>query len=206
MSQYYGNGSAGPGAPDRFERARYGRVFAGLCMSLAMRINIDVSLVRIITVVLSFATSGTVALIYLIAWVIVPEEGWSNPSNGTGQGGNANYNAGTWNGGYTGSDSGNGAGAPPNNAQGTANGSYHQAQGAPQGENPGTAHQQPGPEGVPAPPRNDAIIFGGILLLLGGYLLLNHLFGSIFHMRYFLPLALMSVGVYIIYRATGRKD
>lgn len=202
MSQYYGNGSAGPGGtPERFVRARYGRVLGGLCMSLARRINLDVSLVRIITVVLSFATSGTVALIYLIAWVIVPEEGWDAPPPG-GNGG------GPWQGGHTGTYNAS------NGQDGNNDSPGGEAQGAQQGAGCGSAHNayaggNPG-QGAPdsgAPPRrNDAIIFGGILLLLGGYLLLNHLFGAVFQMRYFIPLALMSLGVYIIYRATGRKD
>lgn len=195
MSQYYGNENTDPGTPYRFTRARYGRVLGGLCVSLARRMNVDVSLVRIITVVLSFATGGTAALVYLIAWLIVPEEGWDSPP--------PDGNDGTWRGPQPGAHQAPNSQQSGHHAQSDSQGQTYHHQSSTEPNSTGATQQ--GAANSAVPKRNNTIIFGGILILLGGYLLLNYLFGSIFRMRYFIPLLLMSLGIYIIYRAIDRK-
>ena len=54
-------------------RSRSNRQIAGVCGGLAQYFNIDPTLVRVLMVVLAlFGGSGL--LIYLILWVVVPEE------------------------------------------------------------------------------------------------------------------------------------
>ncbi|WP_022910757.1 PspC domain-containing protein [Aestuariimicrobium kwangyangense] len=54
------------------------KMVAGICQSIARQTKIDVNIVRLIVVVLTIATSGTVALIYGIAWLVLPLEGESS--------------------------------------------------------------------------------------------------------------------------------
>ena len=49
-------------------------VFAGVCSGLADYFDLDVVLVRIIYLVLTFATTFPGLLIYLIMWCILPEK------------------------------------------------------------------------------------------------------------------------------------
>ncbi len=56
---------------NRLVRPENGRVLAGVCAGLANWMGMDVTLVRIIFLILGFMT-GSGLLIYLILWVIVP--------------------------------------------------------------------------------------------------------------------------------------
>ncbi|HXT91525.1 MAG TPA: PspC domain-containing protein [Trebonia sp.] len=64
------NGSGGK----RLLRRREGRMVAGVCVGLAAYFGIDVNLVRLGFGVFT-VFYGLGALIYLIAWVILPDEG-----------------------------------------------------------------------------------------------------------------------------------
>jgi phage shock protein PspC (stress-responsive transcriptional regulator) len=55
-------------------RPRVGRQIAGVCIALAHANGWDVSVVRIVTVVGFFFSSGLVGIAYLAAWVGIPEE------------------------------------------------------------------------------------------------------------------------------------
>lgn len=57
----------------RLYRKRTDRMLAGVCAGLADYLNIDPTIVRIIFIVLVFAGLGGV-LVYLILWLITPEE------------------------------------------------------------------------------------------------------------------------------------
>ena len=46
---------------------------AGVCGGLADATGADPSLVRLLTAVLAFFSLGTVVLVYVAAWLIVPE-------------------------------------------------------------------------------------------------------------------------------------
>jgi phage shock protein C len=59
---------------NRLVRRRDGKVLGGVCAGLADYFNIDVNLVRVLTVVVGLAT-GIGLPAYLLAWLIVPEEG-----------------------------------------------------------------------------------------------------------------------------------
>jgi phage shock protein C len=66
------NGNNGSGAK-RMLRVRQGRMVAGVCTGLASYFGVDVNLVRLAFGVLTIFY-GLGILLYLIAWVILPEE------------------------------------------------------------------------------------------------------------------------------------
>jgi phage shock protein PspC (stress-responsive transcriptional regulator) len=66
--------STGPFSGRRLVRRQEGKVLAGVCTGLADYFNVDVTLVRLLTVVLVFAT-GIALPAYLVAWLVVPEAG-----------------------------------------------------------------------------------------------------------------------------------
>lgn len=55
-------------------RPKDGRVLAGVCAGIADRFGWDRSVVRLIAV-LSFLLPGPQILIYLVLWLVIPEEG-----------------------------------------------------------------------------------------------------------------------------------
>ena len=65
------NGSSGG---KRLLRVRQGRIVAGVCAGLGANFGVDVNLVRLAFGVLT-VFYGLGILLYLIAWVILPEEG-----------------------------------------------------------------------------------------------------------------------------------
>jgi len=61
-----------PSKPARLVRSRENRILGGVCAGLANYLGIDVTLVRILAVVLAFA-AGTAVLAYIVGWIIIPE-------------------------------------------------------------------------------------------------------------------------------------
>jgi phage shock protein PspC (stress-responsive transcriptional regulator) len=72
VSQSNGHGG-GPARP-RLVRPRDGRMVAGVCAGLAAHFGIDVNLIRLGFAVFTIFW-GLGALIYLIAWAVIPEQG-----------------------------------------------------------------------------------------------------------------------------------
>jgi phage shock protein PspC (stress-responsive transcriptional regulator) len=66
-----------PGKP--LVRPRVGRQIAGVCLALAQSNGWDVTVVRILTVVGFFLTSGLVGVAYLAGWIGIPEEPFPLP-------------------------------------------------------------------------------------------------------------------------------
>lgn len=62
-----------PSAPKRLYILREGEVIGGVCNGLATYFNVDVTVIRVIFVILAFATSGFWIVVYLIMLVILPE-------------------------------------------------------------------------------------------------------------------------------------
>jgi len=56
-------------------RSRKGRMVTGVCAGVADYLGLDVTLVRVIVVVVSVITGGAGVLAYLAAWAIIPGEG-----------------------------------------------------------------------------------------------------------------------------------
>jgi phage shock protein C len=55
----------------RIERARRGKMIAGVCAGLATYTGIDVTLVRVAFVI--FAFTGVGELAYLVLWIVAPK-------------------------------------------------------------------------------------------------------------------------------------
>src|SRR6478736_2545999 len=70
-----------PQAPKRFERSKSNRILGGVCAGVANYLNMDPTLVRVLTVVISLFT-GVPVILYIIALFVVPEEG-SQPTSPT---------------------------------------------------------------------------------------------------------------------------
>ena len=70
MSENNGSGSGGK----RLLRLRDGRMVAGVCVGVAAYFGVDVNLVRLAFGVFT-VFYGLGALIYLLAWAVLPEEG-----------------------------------------------------------------------------------------------------------------------------------
>ena len=63
----------------RLYRIREGRVVAGVCAGIAAYFGIDPTLVRLAFAVFTIF-GGAGVLIYLIAWIVIPEEGGDGSS------------------------------------------------------------------------------------------------------------------------------
>ncbi|MEP6478056.1 MAG: PspC domain-containing protein [Rhodoglobus sp.] len=63
-------------------RPRNGRVIAGVCAGLARRFGWDVSLVRVLAV-LSVLLPGPQVIIYLVMWLVVPQDAPTTASTTT---------------------------------------------------------------------------------------------------------------------------
>jgi phage shock protein C len=61
-------------------RPRNGRMVAGVCAGAAEYFGVDVTLVRVIVAVVAVITGGAGVLAYLVAWVIIPQEGEKTPA------------------------------------------------------------------------------------------------------------------------------
>jgi phage shock protein C len=67
----------------RLTRSRTNRVIGGVCAGMALQYGWDLTVTRILTVVLIFVTGiGPGVLAYLLAWVIIPEAPYALPAKG----------------------------------------------------------------------------------------------------------------------------
>ncbi len=56
-------------------RPRENRIIAGVCAGLADYTGMDVNLLRVIVALVTLVTVGTGVLAYILAWIVIPEEG-----------------------------------------------------------------------------------------------------------------------------------
>lgn len=63
----------------RLYRAREGRIVAGVCAGLATYFGVDPTLVRLAFALIT-VFGGFGVLLYLVAWVVIPEEGGDGAS------------------------------------------------------------------------------------------------------------------------------
>jgi phage shock protein C len=61
-------------ARERLVRPRCGRKIAGVCAGVAEYFDIDVTLVRLLWVVVAFFPPSIGLLGYVVAWIVMPEE------------------------------------------------------------------------------------------------------------------------------------
>jgi phage shock protein PspC (stress-responsive transcriptional regulator) len=119
-------------------RSRRDKKLLGLCGGLSEMLNVDATLLRILLIVVTIFTSGTVIFIYLIAGLVIPKEppihgGYGHGGFGPG-GYGGGYGGGGYGGGYNGGyNNGNNGAFGPSNGQGRPyNASYGQPTPPPQ--------------------------------------------------------------------------
>jgi phage shock protein C len=66
--------------PKGLVRPREGRMIAGVCAGIAQHLGWDVTLVRIVLVVMVFFGCGTGLLAYLIGWIVMPNAPYGMPA------------------------------------------------------------------------------------------------------------------------------
>ena len=60
-------------------RLRHDRVVAGVLAGMARHFDLDVSLLRIVYVVATICTAFVGVVIYVMAWIVIPEEPEAGP-------------------------------------------------------------------------------------------------------------------------------
>lgn len=60
--------------PKKLERPRSGRMLAGICAAIANYTNIDVTVVRVIYMLLTVFTAFSGLIVYFILMLLIPEE------------------------------------------------------------------------------------------------------------------------------------
>lgn len=60
-------------APKRLTRRTDDRMIAGVCSGIAAYFDVDPTVVRLLAVAGAILGFGTVAVVYLVLWVVVPE-------------------------------------------------------------------------------------------------------------------------------------
>ena len=59
----------------RLYRSKTQRVVAGVCGGIGAHLDVDPTVIRLVWVVLTLLSVGIGIIAYIIAWIIVPEEG-----------------------------------------------------------------------------------------------------------------------------------
>ena len=70
--------SDGNGSSKVLRRSRDDRMLAGVCAGVARYLGLDVTVVRVIWAVVAIITGGAGLLAYLVAWIVIPDEGQKN--------------------------------------------------------------------------------------------------------------------------------
>ena len=58
---------------NRLYRSRKARIVGWVCGGIAAHLEVDPSLVRLVWIVVSLISLGTGLIVYLAAWIIIPE-------------------------------------------------------------------------------------------------------------------------------------
>ena len=75
LCAYCGKRVGAVAARRRLMRPRVGRTLAGVCKGLAEYFDLDVTLVRVVWLLIALFTAGFGALIaYIALWIVMPEE------------------------------------------------------------------------------------------------------------------------------------
>ena len=61
-----------PPGPRRLVRDSHDQMIGGVCSGLAHYLDVDVTLVRLLTVLGAVFSCGSVVLAYVVAWILVP--------------------------------------------------------------------------------------------------------------------------------------
>lgn len=60
-------------APARLVRIRSQKKLGGVCAGFAEYMNLDVTLMRLLVVLLTILTGGVLLIAYIVAWIVMPE-------------------------------------------------------------------------------------------------------------------------------------
>ena len=72
----------------RLYRSKKDRMLGGVCAGLGEHLDVDPTVIRLVWVVLTAISMGTGILVYILAWIIIPEEdtaGVTPPSSKPGE-------------------------------------------------------------------------------------------------------------------------
>jgi len=69
----------GPQPQSRLTRPREDRKIAGVCAGFARYLNIDVTLVRVIAIILVVCPPSVGLIAYIVAWIVMPNDPWVAP-------------------------------------------------------------------------------------------------------------------------------
>jgi phage shock protein C len=58
----------------RLYRSKKERMLGGVCAGLGEHLNVDPTVIRLFWAVITLLSIGTGLIVYLIAWIIIPEE------------------------------------------------------------------------------------------------------------------------------------
>jgi len=58
----------------RLYRPTTGRMLGGVCAGLADHLDVDPTVIRLVWVAVTLLSLGTGIIVYIIAWIIIPEE------------------------------------------------------------------------------------------------------------------------------------
>ena len=64
----------------RLYRSKKERILGGVCGGLAEHIDVDPSIIRLVWIVVTLVSIGLGIIIYLAAWIIVPEDPGDDPA------------------------------------------------------------------------------------------------------------------------------
>ncbi|MFZ0594351.1 MAG: PspC domain-containing protein [Bryobacteraceae bacterium] len=67
-----------PGAP-RLSRPLDQKKIAGVCAGIARYLNVDVTLIRILTAILTVYPPGLGLIFYIVCWIVMPRDAWVPP-------------------------------------------------------------------------------------------------------------------------------
>lgn len=63
-----------PATPRRLTRSGQDRMLGGVCSGVARYFDVDVNLVRVLTAVGAVLGVGSLVVVYLILWAVLPQE------------------------------------------------------------------------------------------------------------------------------------
>jgi phage shock protein PspC (stress-responsive transcriptional regulator) len=58
----------------RLYRSKKDRMLGGVCAGLGEHLDVDPTVIRLVWVVLTAISMGTGIIVYILAWIIIPEE------------------------------------------------------------------------------------------------------------------------------------
>ena len=73
----------------RLYRSKKDRMLGGVCAGLGEHLDVDPTVIRLVWVVVTVLSLGTGIIVYILAWIIIPEEGYrmmgSSPPTESGE-------------------------------------------------------------------------------------------------------------------------